>query len=452
MRVLLFILFFQSLSATPLEELEGVLFPKSQKVRTDMVLIWKDGKVLYEKYARGYSKQTRHLSWSMAKTFTSILIGIAADKGFLSLEDKVQKYFPKFQGDATINDVLQMSSGIKFKERYAGIPTNEDVTKMLYLDGVKTGFANYVVSLPLRKEKPGEHFYYSSGDSNLLMAILKKALPKEEDYNQWPWKVLFDPLEMDITFEQDSTGVFVGSSYIYAKSGDYLKVAKLLVDEGKYQGKQILSTEYVKKMFEVAPGVLRTAAKGTFPNRAYSMHAFLNHPIPSRGYSYRFPHLPSDTLMFSGYQGQVIAVSPSQKLIIIRLGMDRGRSLSKKNLFEKSYQYVKSLGVNIVSAFDRQDYKPSTAKNKMKSILTLGNLHKAPALLQAYAAKEICSCHFVLGRSLDQCRDDMKNGLPFIPRIRVGKDSIKSSILFSWWPTKAIYRGKKLGCYLPASS
>ena len=452
MRLLIVILCFQTLWASPLEDLEGVLFPKSQKVRTDMVMIWKDGKIIYEKYARGYSQTTRHLSWSMAKTFTSMLIGIAADKGYLNLEDKVQKYFPNFKGDARIHDVLQMSSGIKFKERYAGIPTNEDVTKMLYLDGVKTGFAEYVVSLPLRKEKPGEHFYYSSGDSNLLMAILKKSLPKNEDYNQWPWKVLFDPLGLDITFEQDATGVFVGSSYIYAKASDYLKVAKLLVDGGAYQGKQIISKEYVKKMFEVAPGVLKAAAKGTFPNRAYSMHAFLNHPIPSRGYSYRFPHLPSDTLMFSGYQGQVIAVSPSQKLIIIRLGMDRGRSLSKKNFFEKSYNYVKSLGLNIVSAFDRQDYKPSTTKKKMRSILTLGNLHKAPALLQAYAAKETCSCHFVLGRSLDQCRDDMKNGLPFVPRIRVTDESVTSSILFNWWPTKAVYRGKKLGCYLPSSS
>lgn len=431
--------------------MEKFLFPKTKRVRTDMMLIWKDGQTIYEKYARGYTNDSRHTSWSMAKTFTALLIGIAADKKYLSLEDKIQKYFPDFKGEARVIDVLQMSSGIKFKERYTGLPTNEDVTKMLYLNGRKVGFANYVLSLPLREEKPGEHFYYSSGDTNVLTAVLKRALPKTEDYNNWPWKVLFDPLKIDVTFEQDSTGVFVGSSYIYASAYDYLRVAKLLLNGGKFGDQQIVSKDFIDMMFKAAPGVLKAAAKGTFPNRAYSIQAFLNHPIPSRGYSYRFPHLPSDTLMFSGYQGQVIAISPSQKMIVIRLGMDRGRSLNKVTFFKRVNAFVKGLGKNLIAAMDMKNFKPSTAKKKMKSIITFGNLHRAPALLQAYAAKEVCSCHFVLGRSIEQCRDDMKNGLPFVPKIKVKGYEVKASIIFRLWATKAIYRGKKLGCYLPSS-
>ncbi|MBC7457658.1 MAG: serine hydrolase, partial [Bdellovibrionaceae bacterium] len=117
-------------SAQTAEQKLTSLIRDTDKANTDAVLNYKDGQVIYEYYAREYGPNTKHLSWSTAKTITAILIGIAEKEGLLSVDDKVKKYFPQFKNEARIIDELQMASGIHFKEAFGGFPSHLDLTNM----------------------------------------------------------------------------------------------------------------------------------------------------------------------------------------------------------------------------------------------------------------------------------------------------------------------------------
>jgi CubicO group peptidase (beta-lactamase class C family) len=128
-----------------------------------------------------------------------------------------------------------------------------------YLDGSKQGFANYTLSLPERKgHQPGEQFYYSSGDTNVLMVVLKSALGPR--YDAYPREQFFEPLGIkDATFEQDSTGIFVGPSYLYLKLCDFARNGQLFASKGWINGKdgphRLIPESYWKRMNPVAPAV-----------------------------------------------------------------------------------------------------------------------------------------------------------------------------------------------------
>ena len=97
---------------------------KSPGVNTDILIVKKNEKIIYQKYQRGYSESTPHLSWSMAKTITGILIAKASLEYKFSLNDQVSKFIPDFKGTAKIIDVIQMSSNIDFTEQYFGLPVS----------------------------------------------------------------------------------------------------------------------------------------------------------------------------------------------------------------------------------------------------------------------------------------------------------------------------------------
>ncbi len=450
------IVIFLSLSSNLFASgMSSVLFSGEKGVNTDAVIIQKDGEIIYEKYARGYDKNSKHLSWSTAKTIAGILVGQAIEDGKLKYGEKLSKTFPDFQGNATILDVLQMSSGIKFKEGYSGIPVNMDVTKMLYLKGPKKGFGPFTLDKPLNGKVPGDYFYYSSGDTNILMEVLKKKMSKEE-YDAYPWTRFFTPLGIDATFEQDSKGTFVGSSYIYMTPRNFLKIGALIMNKGVYKGKQIIPTRYFDKMSELAKGVEKEALEGTSQTRAYSMQVTTNLPITGRGLAPEYKDLPSDSILLIGHQGQLVIASPSQKLVIVRLATDKGRSFRRKDFFSEVKSLIKSKGGSLETASETHAslYKSQkkTKENKKENPAWYEYAY-VPKLLRSLAAKEYCSCIFVLKRSKKQCREDLKASIPIIPFLTnfIKKKSkryvtahLTSAAIFS----KAVYVNDKVGCRL----
>ena len=118
--------------------------------------------------------------------------------------------------------------------------------------------AQYTSERPIAY-KPGNVFNYSSGETNLLMGILKKAINNKERYNDFPWKELFEPLGMkNITWEQDQSGTFVGSSYLYMPSRELIKFGELFLNQGNWKGKRVLSSSWVRFSYELAPAVNKT--------------------------------------------------------------------------------------------------------------------------------------------------------------------------------------------------
>lgn len=435
--------------------LEKLLYQGKDEIKTDAFIVFKDEKILFESYGRGFGPNTKHLSWSIAKTIGGILIGQAIEEGYLSESDRITKWMPEFKSDATVRDLLQMSSGIRFREEYSGIPVNSDATLMLYLKGPKVGFAEYVSALPkIENIQPGHYFYYSSGDSNVLMAVLRKAINDDTIYNRFPWKRLFNPLGIhSATFEQDSTGTFVGSSYVYLTPHDYVKVGQLLMNRGMVQGKQLIPDWYFKQMTEVAEGVQKNALTGTDPVRAYSNQVTTNHAIKGQNGVSQYPHLPEDALLMIGHQGQLVVASPSQKLVIVRLAMDKKNILDRQELFKLVSSLLEEGGQKISTARDHQIEKSQAQSSTKKSESTpktkIGEYFKIPRLVRSLAAKEFCSCRFVEKRTSKQCKDDLRTMLPILPRLRMTDGGVVISKLGTGIKkAKARFISDELGCTL----
>lgn len=430
-------------------QLEKVLSSDNKGVNTDAVIIYKNGSKVFEFYGREYNESKKHLSWSMAKTISGILIGHAINEKKISLNTRIDQFIPNFKTDATIKDVLAMSSGVSFKEEYSGIPVDSDATKMLYLNGPKSGFSQYVSSLPAREEAiPGEHFYYSSGDTNLLMEVLKNVSSSKEEYNEYPWKKLFNPLGIEkATFEQDATGTFVGSSYVYLSPNDFLKIGQLLMQNGVWEGTQVIPKEYMDHMKQVAHGVNVSALEGTSQTRSYSSQITTNLPIVGRGLPSEYKGLPEDALLMIGHQGQLVVASPSEKLVIVRLAMDKGTSFDRHLFFNLVSKLIH--GDN-GTPIESSPVIPAPPKSKTK----ISDYLKVPHLIRALAAKEYCSCMLVVGRSEKACKDDLKVSLPVLPRLKISKDKrFVSATLGSglFKVSRAEFKGEKLGCTLVES-
>ena len=447
-------------ASNPKESLEQIVFGETQGIHTDAFLILKDGKVLYERYGRGYGPNSKHLSWSMGKTIGGIMAAQAIEAHKFGLNDSLGKWLPKYNGTATILDLFQMSSGIQFKEEYSGIPVDSDATRMLYLDGPKSGFANYITSLPNRSEvRPGDHFYYSSGDAHLLMEVLKNSLNDKKIYDAYPWTNFFDRLDIkEATFEQDSKGTFVGSSYVYMTALQYARIGQMLTDHGKWNNEQIIPSWYFKKMTEVAPGVINNPLPGTSQTRAYSMQTTTNKPITKRNLPSEYPNLPEDALLMIGHQGQLVIASPSEKLVIVRLATDKGDPFNphRQELFSAIRVFLdQGMGIKIHGAGDTNgratpvNLNQVVIQTKSENKTKMTDYLKVHELIRALYAKELCTCIFVVERNLADCKDDLKQSLPILPFSSIDeKKKIVTATFTELTHSKAIYSGSRLGCSL----
>jgi CubicO group peptidase (beta-lactamase class C family) len=455
--VLILFFFATSVLAETAEEKLRYLIRHTEDANTDALLVYKDGKMIYTYYARDNGPNVKHISYSVGKTISGILIGIAESEGLLSFDDKVKKYFPKYPTEATVRDLLNMQSGLDYTEDYVGMkPVNLDVLKMLYLKSDEDGMVNYMLK---RKDSdmggPGDFFNYSSGDTNVLMGILQKAINNQKKYDAYPWEKFFVPLGIDATFEQDMKNTFVGAAYIYMRPGDFLKVGQLLMNKGMWEGRRIVPEKYFDMMNVVAEGVQKKVQKGNNIEKAYSSHVITNLPIPGRQRPSQYKDLPLDSLMLIGMQGQWVVASPSEQFVIVKLSMDK-KSLNTGKLFASIRNLLIERGMNYVAAGDTS---PGSAPADDDSVDDdnfdftgwVGTIWNATQLARAHSAKYYCSCRYVMEKSAEACKSDLKALLPVMPTLEnlgdgIVKAKLGTGIMFKW--SKAKYRNKNLGCVL----
>ena len=273
-----------------------------------MVVVY-DNTILAEAYGTGISKKTKLLSWSMAKSVTNNAIGILVKQKKLTLSTKVsdliQSPYHDDKRKITINHLLRMSSGLHFKEIYFG---SNHVTRMLYL---KDDMALYALSQKM-KRRPGKIFKYSSGDSNILTkTIFLKNNSSVNDAYRFIQKELFHKINItSAIFEIDSSGSFIGSSYVYMTARDYARLGLFWLKKGKWKDKIILPEWWMD--YSLKPTL-------SSHKRTYGAHFWLNSPGKPR---YRkWKKLPTDMFLARGYQGQYIIVIPSYDLVVVRLGV-----------------------------------------------------------------------------------------------------------------------------------
>lgn len=305
--------------------------------QTNGLVLIKGDQILVENYSGGFSKTTPHLLWSVSKSFASALVGLAVSEGKLSLETKASQYEPLLQREGatliTVKDLLQMSSGLDWNEGYEGNPLKSNVVRMLYLGG-QPDMGAYTAKVSM-KVKPQERFNYSSGESNLLCHVLRRALGDDEIYQNYPWDKLFSPLGItSATWERDGSGNFVCSSYLYMTPRDAARFGKLYVDKGQWEGETILSPEWIKMTGEMAPAFLKTELEGIDNREGYGLHWWLNQDLPSKGLPRPYPSAPENILMASGHHGQFIAVIPDHNAVLIRTAQDKKEAIDKDTLLK----------------------------------------------------------------------------------------------------------------------
>lgn len=272
------------------------------------LLVVDHGRIVAERYASGFSAGTPLLGWSMTKTVMAGLIGMLVKDGKLSLDQA--GFWPARAGDGRdrirVADLLAMSSGLEFNEAYGSV---SDVTSMLYLQPDMAGFAR---AQPLA-HGIGEVWSYSSGTALILSRIMQDAAGG--DGEAFARERLFKPLGMSsATLEPDEHGTLVGSSYMYATARDWARYAQLLLQEGVWQGQQLLPSGYVAMM--ATPVAASGGQYGHGQVWLWGSDAKVPGVNPDAAFG-----IPADTFWLSGHDGQSIAVIRSRQLIIVRLGL-----------------------------------------------------------------------------------------------------------------------------------
>lgn len=292
--------------------------------RTDAVVIVQDGSVLWERYARGYGPETRHYTWSVSKTVTNALTGIAVARGALALADSVCKHveLPRQDHcDLRVQDLLEFASGLAWTETYED-KSNQDSSVLAMLYGVgRKDMMRFVASHDSR-DPPGATYMYSSGDATFLAGVvdaaMRRTLPRD-----WPFSLLFDPLGMaSATFERDAAGTPVGSSWFYATPRDLAKFGFLLLSDGCWEAERILPEGWVADSTAVS-APFRKRPLDNEPDDVQGRQIWLNRAVPEQDVKKPWPDVPDDAYAARGHWGQSITVIPSRDLVVVRLADDR---------------------------------------------------------------------------------------------------------------------------------
>jgi len=299
--------------------------PENPRKTRAVVIVYND-KLIAERYAPGFNKEMPLLGWSMSKSITNSLVGILVKEGKLDVMQTAP--VPEWQkdndqrGQITIDQLLRMSSGLKFEEVYAPL---YDATHMLY---GSYNFAVYAAGKPLETEPDGK-WYYSSGTANIIARIVRQTAEKEyKYYYSFLYDQLFDKIGMySAVMEPDSSGTFVGSSYTFATPRDWARFGLLFLQDGLWQGERILPEGWVKYSTTPTPGATRGE---------YGAHFWLNAGTKGEPTDRRWPRAPRDAYAALGFQEQKVIVIPSRKLVLVRFGATSDREAWDTDEFIKN--------------------------------------------------------------------------------------------------------------------
>lgn len=307
---------FANIDYAKLEKAVANAFDKKGELnkRTRSVLVIYKDKIIAEKYDTGFDKYSKILGWSMTKSITATLFGVLQKQGKIDINKPapIAEWTNDERAKITINDLLHMNSGLEWEEDYTKI---SDVTQMLFLDA---DMSKSQIDKPLAG-KTNATWNYSSGTTNLLSGILRKQFKTHQEYLDFWYSDLIDKIGMtSMLVETDMAGNYVGSSYSWATTRDWAKFGLLYLHKGNWNGEQLFDESWATYV----------AAPTNGSNGKYGAHFWLN----AGG---KFPDVPKDMFYCSGYQGQMIAIFPSQDLVIVRMGLKEDPEFDFNGLLSK---------------------------------------------------------------------------------------------------------------------
>jgi CubicO group peptidase (beta-lactamase class C family) len=295
-----------------------------QSTQTTSFIVIKDDTILYEGYFNGYNRDSIVTSFSVAKSFTSALIGIAIDEGYIrSVDDLMIDYIPELKGRGfdglTIRHLLTMSSGIQYLTDDE-LPPLKEISQFTD-DGISYAYPDRR-SLILQVKPDGKplasEFNYNNYNTILLGMILERTTGRSpsEYLQEKIWKPLGMEHPASWSLESEKTGFELIISGINARAVDFAKFGRLFLNNGNWNGKQIISAGWVNE----------STSPGLNDHRVWHSDTYWKDLNGYYKYQWWGRLSPDGTYHYTalGKFGQFIFVAPQENMIIVRFGIDYG--------------------------------------------------------------------------------------------------------------------------------
>ncbi|MET0637939.1 MAG: serine hydrolase [Chitinophagaceae bacterium] len=289
----------------------------------DGIVVSRNNKILVEEYYNGFERDSLHDTRSSFKSITSLLAGIAIDKGLFAVNDKIKKFIIEWKndprGDITVKNLLEMKSGLACEDFFG---TGADCeTEMWETDD----WLRYILNIPLRHD-PGLNWSYSSMEPELIGIIISRA--SKISLMEFANINLFDPLGIKnykwfITPNGD--GYAAGSFFV--KPIDMLKISQLVLNKGNWAGKQIVSKDWINESTNCQTDVEMSFVRFARTNNAkYSTAKY--------GYFWyrellQYKNIKTEVIFASGNGGQYMMILEDYNAAICFTGSNFGNWKAK---------------------------------------------------------------------------------------------------------------------------
>ncbi|SFT35230.1 serine hydrolase domain-containing protein [Sedimentitalea nanhaiensis] len=271
------------------------------------LLAMKDGQIRYEEYFLGTAPEDRRISWSLAKSYLSALLGILMAEGQIaSLDDPVTKYAPTLKAGAydgaSIRNVLNMASGVVFNEDY--LDGNSDINRMGRVIALGTTLDEFTASFTRTFAPPGETWEYVSIDTHVIGMVIRGATGRS--VTELMAEKIIAPLgqEHDGYYLTDGAGVAFVLGGLNLTTRDYARFAQMILQNGQFGERQVVPADWVETS--------TAASAPTQPGQA------------GFGYQWWIPlKARPGEFMGRGIYGQYLYIDQSTGVIIVVTAADR---------------------------------------------------------------------------------------------------------------------------------
>ena len=275
---------------------------------TTALMVIKNDEVTFENYYLGTKDSDKRISWSMAKSFVSVLFGMQVDAGKIDIEQTVGFYLPEMKGagyeNVKVKHVLQMSSGVKWNEDYQDF--NSDINKMGRVLAVGGSLDEMTGELQTESES-GKAFHYVSMDTHVIGMIVRRV--SNQSLVQLLQNNIWNKLGMEnnAAWITDSQGAAFALGGLNVTTRDYARFGLLLLNNGQWQGEQIVSPEWI---------LAATTAQADYLKSAKN----------KLGYGYQIwlpPEAEAGEFFCVGVYGQYIYVNQKENIVIVKNSADK---------------------------------------------------------------------------------------------------------------------------------
>lgn len=280
-------------------------------METSGIVILHQGEIVHESYGRGADAGTRFTTWSLVKSITSTLVGVAVADGKIdSVDDPLSKYLPEVAGTAydgvTIKQALQMSSGVRYDPRlWEG--KMDDTINFMTRSVISGQEPAYDIAIRFKREnEPGTTFNYNTAESQVLLELVRRVTGMDAaDYlEQKVWR----PLGMEhdagwIIDRSGADGAEIGGAMFNAALRDWARFGLFIEQGGAWNGEQILPVDWVDR--------------ATVSDEAHIKPGEV-HPNPNRGYAWHWWTYADGTFTASGANGQTLYVDRDNDIVVAR--------------------------------------------------------------------------------------------------------------------------------------